>query len=78
MTPLQIKGSRGQLVDAKQLDFKIINERRSEYELSDGKILKIRVVIQEVYVTDEKDEITGKNGYFIKSMPIVSVEEPQK
>lgn len=78
MPPLQIRGSKGQLVNAKQLDFKITNEGISEYKLSDGKILKIRVVLAEVYVTDEKDEITGQNGYFIKSMPVVSVGDAKQ
>jgi len=78
MAPFQIRGSKGQLVNAKQLDFKIINEGISEYQLGDGKIMKVRVVVAEVYVTDEKDEITGKNGYFIKSIPIVSVEDAKE
>lgn len=75
MTPLQIRGSKGQLVNAVQLDFKILNEGISEYKLSDGRILKIRVVLAEVFRTDEKDEVTGREGYFIKSQPVVSVED---
>ena len=78
MAPFQIRGSKGQLVNAEQVDFKIINEGISEYKLSNGKIMKVRVVVAEVYVTDEKDEITGKNGYFIKSMPIASVEDAKE
>ncbi len=78
MAPFQIRGSKGQPVNAEQLSFKISNEGISEYKLSNGKIMKVRIVIAEVYVTDEKDEITGRNGYFIKSMPIVSVEDAKE
>jgi hypothetical protein len=75
---MQIRGSKGQMVNAEQLDFKLVNDGYSEYKLSDGKILKLRVVLAEVYRLDEIDEMTGKNNYFIKSAPIVSVEEPPK
>lgn len=66
------------MVNAEELHFTPISEGYSEYKLSNGKILKVRVVVTEVYRVDEKDEITGKDNYFIKSAPIVTVEEPQK
>lgn len=66
------------MVNAEQLDYKIVNEGFSVYELSDGRILKVRVVLAEVYRLDEKDETTGREGYFIKSMPVVSIEEKKK
>ena len=72
---VQMKGSKGQLVNAEQLSFKVINEGFSAYELSDGKIMKIRVILAEVYRLDEKEEVTGREGYFVKSVPVVSVEE---
>lgn len=75
---VQLKGSKGQPVNAEQLDFKIVNEGISEYKLSDGKIMKIRIALAEVYRLEELDEATGKNNYFIKSAPIISIEEPKK
>jgi hypothetical protein len=72
---VQIRGSKGQLVNAEQLSFKVINEGFSAYELSDGRIMKIRIILAEVYCLDEKDEATGRGGYFVKSVPVVSVEE---
>jgi len=76
---VQIRGSKGQMVNAEQVKFTPISEEFSEYRLSDGKILKIRVVLVEVYRLDEVDEVTGKNNYFIKSAPIVNVEDaPEK
>lgn len=78
MTPLQMKGSKGQPVNAEQLSFEIIKEGVSEYKLFNGKIMKIRMVLAEVYRLDEKDEATGKDNYFIKSGTIVSVEDAKK
>ena len=42
---VQMRGSKGEMVNAEQLSFKIINEGFSEYELSDGRTMKIRVVL---------------------------------
>jgi len=74
----QMRGSKGQMVNAEELRFTPIKEEYSEYKLSDGKIMRIRVVLTEVYRLEEKDEVTGKDNYFIKSAPIVTVEEPTK
>lgn len=78
MTPMQMKGSKGQMVNAEELRVTPISEGYSEYKLGNGKILRVRVIVTEVYRLDEKDEMTGKDNYFIKSAPIVTVEEPQK
>lgn len=74
----QMRGSKGQMVDAEELRFTPIKEEYSEYKLSNGKIMRVRVVLTEVYCLDEKDEITGKNNYFIKSAPLVTVEDAPK
>jgi hypothetical protein len=74
----QVKGSKGQMVNAEQLSFKPISEGFNEYELSDGNKLKIRIILSEIFKLDEKDEMTGRNNYFIKSAPIMSIEELKK
>ncbi len=75
MAPIQMKGSQGQMVNAEQLTFTPIKEGISEYQLSNGKLLKIRMILAEIYVLDEKDPTTGKNAYFIKTAPVVSTED---
>jgi hypothetical protein len=75
MTKIKVTGSKGQQVDAEQLSFTPINENWSEYKLSDGKILRVRLVISEVFRMDEIEETTGRNNYMIKSTNIVSVED---
>lgn len=75
MAPIQIIGSKGVPVNAEQLSFTPTSEGFSEYKLSDGKILKIRMILAEVYRLDETDPATGKNAYFIKTAPVVSTED---
>jgi hypothetical protein len=73
MMPM-VKGSKGQPVNAEQVGFTPISEGFSEYKLSDGKKMKIRIVLAEVYRLDELDDM-GRNNYFIKSQPVVSIED---
>lgn len=73
-----MKGSKGQTVNAEQLGFTPVSEGFSEYKLSDGNMMRIRIVLAEVYRMDEVDEATGKHNYYIKSQPVVSIEEPKK
>jgi len=74
----KVKGSKGQMVDAEQLGFTPISEAWSEYKLDDGKIMRIRVVVSEVYRLNEIDETTGKNNYLVKSTNVISMGEPKK
>jgi hypothetical protein len=73
----QIRGSKGQMVNAKQITFEQVSEGFSVYKLSDGKIMKIKVVLAEVYSLDELDDL-GRNNYFIKSQPVISIEESKE
>jgi hypothetical protein len=75
---MKIMGPKGQPVEAEQQHFKPIHEPWSEYELEDGKILKIRIIVSEIYKLDEVDKVTGRNAYMVKSDNIVSMEEPTK
>lgn len=74
----KVRSSKGQMVNAEQLGFKPISEAWSEYKLDDGKIMKIRIIVTEVYRLDEIDEATGKNNYLVKSTNAISMEEPKK
>ena len=75
---MKIKGPRGEDFTGEQVQFTIKNENWSEYNLSDGNMLKVRVVLAEVYKLDSKDAVTGKPNYLIKSSSVVSVIEPTK
>lgn len=78
MAPTKMQNSKGVLVNAEQLDFKPISEPTAEYELEDGTKITIRMVLAEVFRLDEKDPVTGRSEYFIKSAPIVSIKDKKK
>ena len=73
---MKLRGRKGEELNGEQLQFTTNNEGYSEYLLSDGNTLKIRVVLGEVYCTDQKDPLTGRPNYIIKSANIVSVVQP--
>jgi hypothetical protein len=73
---MKLKGPAGQELNGEQLQFKVKTEGFSEYELSDGNTLKIRLVVAEVYCLDTKDPLTGRPNYVIKSTSIISVIPP--
>jgi len=73
---VRVKGSKGEYVEAEQLKFDAIREDWNIYRLEDGKILKVKLVVTEVYKLDEIDETTGRNNYLIRSTNVISIEEP--
>ena len=73
---MKLRGLKGEEINGEQLQFTIKNEGYSEYLLSDGNILRIRIVLAEVYGIDQKDPLTGRPNYVVKSTNIVSVEQP--
>ena len=71
---LKMKDSKGELVDAQQLSFKPVAEPLTEYELEDGNKITIRIVLAEVYrLATPSNDLSGKNEYFIKTSPIISI-----
>jgi hypothetical protein len=75
---LKLKGPRGEDFTGEQLQFTIKNEGYSEYLLSDGNTLRVRIVLAEVYCLDQKDPLTGRPNYILKSANIVSVVLPSQ
>ena len=73
---MKLRGPRGEEITGEQLQFTIKNEGFSEYLLSDGNTLRVRVVIAEVFCLDQKDPLTGRPNYVIKSANVVSVIMP--
>ena len=73
---MKLRGPRGEEVTGEQLQFEIKKEGFSEYLLSDGNTLRVRVVLAEVYCTDQKDPLTGRPNYVVKSANVVSIVTP--
>jgi hypothetical protein len=70
---VKLKGPRGEDLSGEQLQFTIKNEGYSEYLLSDGNTLRVRIILAEVYCLDQKDPLTGRPNYVLKSINVVSV-----
>jgi len=56
-----------------QVDFKVIKEDWNEYKLRNGLILRIKPVVSEVYILEEKDPATGMPNVLVKSTNVISL-----
>jgi hypothetical protein len=64
----------GQTVEADKVDFKAIEEAWSFYRLDDGTIVKLKVVVSDVFKLPTPDPLTGLPQLIVKSSNIMSVE----
>lgn len=61
-----------------QVDFKTVKEEWNEYALSDGTILKVKVVLVGVVRLNQNDPMTGNPIYSISHNLVVSANSPNK
>ncbi len=66
----------GREVEATELGFKGIKEEWNEYQADDGTILRLKVVLSEIYRLDEYDP-DSKPIYVIKSSNVLSSSVPE-
>ena len=71
---IEITLPNGKKALAQQVDFKVLNETWNEYKLENGYILRIKPVVAEVYILDEKDPTTGFPNVLVKSANIISLK----
>lgn len=64
----------GQKVDAEAVEFSPLAEPWSQYQLADGTVVKIKLVVSEILQLGIKDPVTGQPQYLIKSSNVASVE----
>jgi len=58
----------------RQLSFKPLKEDWNEYLLEDGQVLKMKVIVTEVYELEGVDPVTNKKNYLVKSINAIAVE----
>lgn len=70
----------GKEVEAETVGFSPIDEHWSTYKIDDGSIVRLKLVVSDVFRLPTKDPITGAPQYIVRSSNIVSVEPatPQK
>ena len=64
----------GQAVEAETMEFKPIEEAWSFYRLEDGTVVKIKLIVSDVFKLPNNDPMTGMPQLIVKSTNVMSVE----
>jgi hypothetical protein len=72
---MKIRMPDGSSVEGTQVSFEPKKEDWNIYECADHTMVKVRVVVVEIYKLDRKDPVTGKNDWFVKFNTVVSTAE---
>ena len=64
------------VVEAEKIDFNPIAENWSLYRLEDGSVVRLRLVVSEIFKLPGSDPVTGMPQYLAKSTNIMAVEPP--
>jgi len=64
----------GQAVEAEQMSFKAVDEPWAQYKLEDGNVVKLRIVVSNVFKLPNPDPVTGLPQYIVQSSNVMSVE----
>ena len=64
----------GQTVEAEKLEFKAIEEAWSFYRLEDGTVVKIKLIVSDLFKLPNNDPMTGMPQLLVKSTNVMSVE----
>jgi hypothetical protein len=67
------KTKMGELVEIEKS-----SEPWAEYQLSDGTIFKIKIVMSEIWRLDGEFDAAGNPTYFFKAAPLTSVRAPDE
>ena len=64
----------GNVIEAEKMEFKQIEENWSLYKLEDGTIVKIKLIVSDVFKLPGNDPLTGMPQLLVKSTNVMSVE----
>jgi len=64
----------GQVVEAEKMEFKPIDEAWSMYRLDDGTVVRIKLIVSEVFKLPAPDPLTGLPQLLVKSSNVMSVD----
>jgi len=67
----------GRPVEAERMEVKATEEHWSTYRLEDGNIIKLKLVVSDVWKLPTPDPVTGLPTFIVKSSNIMSVEPPE-
>ena len=67
---------QGRDVDATEIEFQTRKEDWNEYQLMDGTVVKMKLVVSQIFRIDGMYDNEGNPAYQIKSMNVVAVTAP--
>lgn len=75
MTKLKVNLG-GQSVEAEKMDFTPVQDAWTTCRLIDGTLIKVKVVVQDIFKLPGVDPLTGIPNFLVRSSNVVSVEPP--
>jgi len=68
----------GKIVEGIDLDFKTLKEEWNEYQVTDGSIIRMKVVVTNIAKVPDKYDNAGNPIYVVKSSNVLTVLAPEK
>ncbi len=68
---------QGRTVEATPIDFQAQGEHWNQYLLTDGSVIKMKLVLTEIVRVDGEYDAEGNPIYIVKSTNILSVSAPE-
>lgn len=68
----------GKIVEGLDMDFKTIIEEWNEYQVTDGSIVRLKVVVTNIVKVPDKYDNVGNPIYVVKSSNVLTVSAPEK
>lgn len=68
----------GKIVEAVDIDYKTTKEEWNEYQVTDGSIIRMKVVITNIARLIDRYDSDGNPIYVVKSSNVLAVSAPEK
>jgi hypothetical protein len=69
---------QGKTVDGLDMDFKSIKEDWNEYQINDGTIVRMKVVVVNIAKVTDKYDNEGNPVYIVKTSNVLAISAPEK
>ncbi len=67
---------KGQEVDATEIDFQTRKEEWNDYQLMDGSVVKIKLVVTEIFKVPDEYDNEGNPVYVVRSKNVLAIRSP--
>jgi hypothetical protein len=68
----------GKIVEGLEMDFKSVKEDWNEYQVNDGAMIRMKVVVTNIAKIPDKYDPEGNPIYVVKSSNVLSTSAPEK